>query len=110
MLHKNHRLTKPQFSQAYAKGKKFHFTHLTVVYVPATTFSGSVVVGKKVSKLAVKRNTLRRRIYARLGTFMRERAVTGIYIIILKPSFTSLSRTAADAFVAESIDAVLQKA
>jgi ribonuclease P protein component len=110
MLKKTQRLTTSQFDQFFASGKRNHFTHLTIIYHPAKVLQGAAVVGKKVSKSAVRRNTLRRRVYARLAQVVMEKAVTGVFIIILKPSYNSLTRVAADEFLRESIVAVAQKA
>ncbi len=110
MLKKTHRLTKPQFDTYYQKGKKHHFAHLVVVTHPAPTFLGSVVVGKKVSKSAVRRNALRRRVYARLSQLHTELGLSGVYIVILKPGYNSLTRIAANELLTQSIVALEQKA
>jgi len=110
MLKKTNRLTKAQFDQYFKSGKKHHFSHLTIIYQPFPTLLGSVVVGKKVSKSAVRRNTLRRRVYARFTVLTSEKSTTGVFIIILKPTYNSLTRAAADEFLVESIEAILQTA
>ncbi|MEN9920280.1 MAG: Ribonuclease [Candidatus Parcubacteria bacterium] len=89
MLKKSERVARADFLQFFKTGRRFHSTHLTLVYVPHPTFHGSVVVSKKVSKLAVTRNKIRRRIYARLQTL---RAIGGVYIVHVKPSFSTLTK------------------
>jgi ribonuclease P protein component len=108
MLKKIHRLTRSQFTQYFQTGKRHYFEHLTIIYSPAPTFLCAVVVGKKVAKGAVRRNTLKRRIFARLAKIQKEYSPNGVVIIILKPSFNSLPRAAADEFTHKSIAAVLK--
>jgi ribonuclease P protein component len=108
MLKKSNRLSRTEFSEYFKTGKRYHFDHVTVVYSPAQTFLCAVVVSKKVSKGAVRRNTLKRRVYTRLAKFQKEDAATGVFIILLKPSFNSVVRTAADELVHKSIAAVLK--
>jgi ribonuclease P protein component len=108
MLKKANRLSRMQFTEYFRLGKRHHFEHLTVIYCPNLTFFAAVVVGKKVSKGAVRRNTLKRRVLARLAQVQKEWVVTGVFIIILKPSFNSLPRTAADEFFHKSIAGLLQ--
>lgn len=109
MLKKQDRLSKTEFDTYFASGKRFHFAHLTIIFSPFPSLRGTVVVGKKVSKSAIRRNTLRRRIYARLRLLGAEKDLKGVFIIITKPSYNSLSRVAADEFFTESIVAVQEK-
>jgi len=99
MLQKAQRLTRLAFDTFFKTGKRFHSPTLTVVYTPHKAFHGSVVVGKKVAKLAVRRNTIRRRIYDQLRTVVHDTGATGVYIVLVKPTFNSLTRTAARAEV-----------
>ena len=106
MLKKTNRLSRTQFTEYFKSGKRYHFDHLTILYSPAPTLLSAVVVSKKVAKSAVKRNTLKRRVFARLASIHKQQALSGVFIIILKPSFASLSRVAADELVHKSIAAV----
>jgi len=108
MLKKANRLSRTQFSKYFRLGKRHHFEHLTIIYSPTPTFGCAVVVGKKVAKGAVRRNTLKRRLLARIAQLQKESAVTGVFIIIIKPSFNSLPRAAADEFFHKSIAALIQ--
>jgi len=110
MLKKANRLSRTQFSEYFRSGKRHHFEHLTIIYSPAPTLRCAVVIGKKVAKGAVRRNTLKRRVFARLSQTQKEFASNGVFIIILKPSFNSLSRAAADEFFHKSIAGLLQSA
>jgi len=110
MLKKENRLSTAQFDSYFKKGKRFHFEHSTVIYHDYPTLLCAVVVGKKVSKIAVRRNTIRRRIYSRFTVCQKELSLVGVFIIIIKPSFNVLSRKAADEFVTQSIAATQQKA
>lgn len=90
MLNKEQRVSRVDFLSFLKSGKRFHSTHLTLIYSPFPTFHGSVVVSKKVSKQAVVRNTLRRRIYAQMQQL--KDTSPGVYIVMVKPGFASVSR------------------
>lgn len=92
MLKKSERLNRAAFSQYFAKGKRNHGTYTTIITSPAETFFASVVVGKKVFKLAHQRNSLRRRVYALVERYKKERNLTGVFIIITKPEAAKLSK------------------
>lgn len=92
MLRKTERLPRSAFLPFFKNGKRFHGPNLGIVYTPHQSFHASVVVSKKVSKLAVDRNTIRRRLYAQLR-LLRVRK-PGVYIVTVKPTFASLSRKA----------------
>lgn len=109
MLAKAARLSVAAFDQYFKIGKRFHFTHCTIIYSPSETLHGSVVVGKKVSKKAVTRNTIRRRVYAQLRTVCAAHGATGVFIIIIKPAYTSLSRKVALADINQHIAEVIKK-
>lgn len=110
MLKKSNRLKKADFDFVFKNGKRNHFPHLTVIYAPGDDLHASVVVGKKVAKSAVKRNLLRRRIYAQVHRQLVKNNVTGVFIILTKPSFATLPRKTANDFVVESIAAVQKSA
>lgn len=90
MFSKNERLGRAEFNTFFKSGRPYHGSVATILYTPGGKLKVSTVVGKKVSKLAVVRNKLRRRIYA---TLRRELGVkTGVFIVILKPKSVILSR------------------
>jgi len=60
MLKKTERLNRAAFSTYFASGKRTHGTYLTIITAPAETLLSSVVVGKKVSKKAPTRNSIKR--------------------------------------------------
>ena len=109
MLAKSARLSKKQFDEYFKTGKRFHFTHCTIIYTPLSSLHGSIVVGKKVSKKAVTRNTIRRRVYAQLRSVCDTNATTGVFIIIIKPAYTQLSRKAALVDISAHIAEVIKK-
>ncbi|KKT80543.1 MAG: hypothetical protein UW75_C0003G0003 [Parcubacteria group bacterium GW2011_GWF2_44_8] len=92
MLKKTERLNRAAFSTYFASGKRTHGTYLTIITAPAETLLSSVVVGKKVSKKAPTRNSIKRRIYAQLETLAKKVGYTGVVIIIAKPDTAKLSR------------------
>lgn len=86
MLKKRDRLTKKQFDAYFASGKRFHSPLVQLIYTPLTSFHGAAVAGKKVSKKAVERNTVRRRLYAALYALKKETNLQGVFIMIAKPA------------------------
>lgn len=86
MLKKKERLTKKEFDRFFSSGRRHHSPSLTLIHSSDQTFHGAVVVGKKVFKKAVLRNQLRRRLYNILYRLSREHSLTGVYIILTKPS------------------------
>ncbi|MCA9357123.1 ribonuclease P protein component [Candidatus Nomurabacteria bacterium] len=103
MFKKAERLTKKQFDNFFKTGKRFQFQHLTIIYSQHPSLHASVVVGKKVSKQAVRRNALRRRIYARLRSEVKAKDSIGVFIVIVKPTYNAIGRVAADEFLTASI-------
>lgn len=65
-------------------GKRAHSPLYTIVYSPSPTFHASVVVSKKVARLAVDRNKIRRRIYDILRRYQSRTGVTGVCIVLTK--------------------------
>lgn len=94
MLAKKERLDRKEFDRFFASGRRFHTKNLQLIYSPHPTFHGSVVVGKKVFKLAVRRNRLRRQLYAALYQVKVRDERTGVYIVLAKPSAGTLSKNA----------------
>lgn len=93
MFKKNERLNRTAFTQYFKTGRRFQSPHLTLVYSSGLPLQVSAVVGKKVSKLAVGRNRIRRRLYAATRRFIDvEGSGTGIHIIIAKPTAMRLTR------------------
>lgn len=109
MLKKTERLSKKEFSEYFKQGKRFQFPELTIIYTPASTLHASVVVSKKVAKQAVKRNLLRRRVYATLRQTMKSAEQTGVFIVVVKPGLTAFSRKSAGEVVRKNIASVLEK-
>lgn len=102
MLKKTQRVQRADFAGFLKNGKRFHSTHITIIFTSFPTFHASVVVSKKVSKLAVTRNTLRRRVYAKLAT-VKNKDKTGVFIAVLKPSFATLTKKMAQEEVTQLI-------
>ena len=103
MLARPQRLSTKQFDQYFKSGRRWHFVNCTIIYTPLPTLHGSVVVGKKVSKQAVTRNTIRRRVYAQLRQVCSVTNTSGVFIINIKPSYTALTRKAAQLEIATNI-------
>lgn len=92
MLQKKNRLSTAAFDQFFKTGKRRHSPNLQVIHVEQAEFHGSAVVGKKVFKEAVKRNRLRRQLYAVLYRLMKAQQLSGVTIIIAKPSAKQMPR------------------
>ncbi len=105
MLAKQNRLSRTDFSKYFKTGKRTHSPAATLIISPNKEFHGAVVVSKKVSKLAVKRNTLRRRVYTQLYNAYKNKK-TGVFIIILKPQFADLTRQKQHQSIKDLIDQV----
>ena len=101
MFNKTERLSRTAFTEFFKTGRRFQTAALTLVYSPAPKLGVASVVGKKVSKLAVGRNRIRRRLYAGLQrSFDATSVTTGVYIVIAKPAAVTYSR---DALVKELV-------
>lgn len=105
MLAKQHRLTRDEFSKYFKTGIRTHSPHATLIVSPHHSFHGAVVVSKKVSKKAVVRNKIRRRVYAQLYNTYKNKN-TGVYIVIIKPSFNQLTKQAQHQAIGELIEQV----
>ena len=94
MLKKGERLSRKDFATYFKGGKRLHADCATLIFHPHPTFHGSVVVSKKVSKQAVTRNTVRRRVYAQLYGLKTEHK-KGVWIVLIKPPYTLLTKQSA---------------
>lgn len=92
MLSRSQRLTRAQFENYFKTGKRYHTKHLQLIYSPTTNCSAAVVVGKKVSKKAVTRNSIRRCLYGVVYRSCVAKEKAGVYIIIAKPTVRILTR------------------
>lgn len=102
MIAKSQRLNRVDFSNYFKTGKRFHSPTITIVYTPHNTFHASVVVGKKVATAAVRRNKIRRRIYELLRQ-QHTAGVIGIFIVIVKPPFNTLTKQQAHQAILELV-------
>jgi ribonuclease P protein component len=95
MFSAKERLSRATFTEYFKSGRRFQTPALTLVYSSTVVFGVSTVVGKKVSKLAVGRNRVRRRLYAGMRRSFTERGVvSGVYIVIAKPLAATYTRAA----------------
>lgn len=114
MFKKQQRLTRPEFTHYFACGQRHHFTHYTILTAPlrggGAPYQVAVVVGKKVAKRAVRRNRLRRRVYAVTRAVLASTDFTGAMVILIKPAFASLPRRQADTILGKSIADIAKSA
>jgi ribonuclease P protein component len=108
MLKKSERVSRKEFMAHYHQGKKLHSTNLSVAISPTPTFHGSVVVSKKVAKLAVERNSMRRRIYGELRQLRVVRPAT--YIVMVRPEYVKLTKREAKAELESLIGRIVKSA
>jgi ribonuclease P protein component len=73
------------------QGRKVHMPGLLLVHRAAPAYKVAVVVGKKVTRSAVARNTLKRRLYATLYDMRVSKMPSGHTIIIAKPAANAYS-------------------
>lgn len=105
MFKKSERLDRTAFTQYFKIGKRSQTEYFTLIYTPALIRAVAVVVGKKVYKGAVDRNTLRRRVYAAARTNIGS---TGVYVIIAKPTSKNLAQPEIAPAVATLLATVLK--
>tara|TARA_B100000508_G_scaffold78473_1_gene61024 strand:+ start:21221 stop:21553 length:333 start_codon:yes stop_codon:yes gene_type:complete len=110
MFRKKERLNRSDFDHYFKIGERHHFPEVTIITSKSENRQVAVVVGKKVSKSAVRRNILRRRVYSLLRSELGNSSYQGVIIIILKPKFNSLTKSAAAEIVCESIAEVVKSA
>ena len=108
MLKKKERLKRKEFDEVFARGKRLHSPIVQLIYAPSDTFHGAAVVGKKVYKKAVDRNSLRRRLYGLLYTVLRPASPLGTYILIAKPQIAQLPRKEVQTAVRELLEKALR--
>lgn len=108
MFKKRERLNRSEFSHYFEIGLRKHSKYLTFIILPSPTRKVAVVVGKKVAKSAVKRNTIRRRVYAVLRKQLQN--YHGVFIVLVKPSLAALPRKAAELEVITAIAQVTKSA
>lgn len=109
MFKKAERLNSSEFLEFFKSGTKHQFTHFTIITHPHTSLKTAVVVGKKVSKLAIKRNIFKRRVYNSLRLMLNNNNLKYAIIVILKPSYNTLPRKMANIEFQESFKQLLNK-
>lgn len=80
-----------------------------MVYAWNDTFHASVVVSKKVARLAVARNKIRRRIYDIVRNYKSHTNGQGVYIFVAKAPVVKNSFDVLKQEVHTSMDSVIKK-
>lgn len=91
MLPKNRRISRNDLKQASGLGKSLNSSHffIKVIHTDTPTSKFAVSVSKKVSKLAVVRNKVRRRVYSAIrNQFLGLKPA--FYIVSAKPGADKL--------------------
>ncbi len=108
MFKKTKRLTQSEFSEYFKIGKRHNSPAFTIVTHPLPSLKVSVVVGKKVAKSAVKRNLIKRRVYASLRRELVGSEFSGVLIVLIKPSYNDFNRKTADAALLQAFAQVVK--
>ncbi|MFH1472852.1 MAG: ribonuclease P protein component [bacterium] len=86
MLPKSKRIPRKLFKQILKNKRHFNSNHFSLVIFPnSSTARFGVSVAKKVSKKAVTRNKIRRRVYSAIRNFITE-IKPGLYLVVVKPN------------------------
>lgn len=90
MLKKEFRLTRKEFNGVFRKGRYFSFEDFTITYSKTGKAYARFAVscGLKISKKAVERNLIRRRIYE-IIRLNYDTIPQGDYLVLVKPSILS---------------------
>jgi ribonuclease P protein component len=110
MFKKTERLSRSEFSDYFNAGKKHYTPQVTIITHPLPSRKVAVVVGKKVAKSAVRRNALKRRVFAVLRSELTRTDYRGVVIVILKPACNSLPRSTMADIIQKAIAQVLKSA
>ena len=102
MFKKSQRLSEREFGAYFKAGKRVHTPHFTFITAPAPSRKVAVVVSKKVAKHAVRRNALRRQVYAILRAALQDVAPE-VLIVIVKPPVQTLPRKQLAAVLRQAI-------
>ncbi|MBX4189566.1 ribonuclease P protein component [Candidatus Parcubacteria bacterium] len=83
MLAKGRRIPRSLFPSLLNSRRFAHSTHFSLRFAPGETTRVAVSVSKKVSKSAVERNAIRRRVYAALSTKL-DKMPKGFFLFVAK--------------------------
>jgi ribonuclease P protein component len=109
MLPKKERLSRVAFNRFFSVGKRQHTPSLQVVFAPNPGLHVSVVVSKKIAKLAVTRNRIRRRIYDIVRKFRTKKEVRGVFIFMVKSPVVKMKYDELKLEVLEALESILMK-
>jgi ribonuclease P protein component len=91
MLKKIHRINKTRdFQKVYRTGKTVHTPALVIKFLQSPKFRAAFVVNKKVSKLAVERNRIKRAVREEVRLLMPS-LIVGDYMLVAKQTATGFS-------------------
>ena len=93
MLKKNHKLKRADFEMVFKKGKVLHSPNFSIRAIKVDSwneFAFSVVVSKKVARLATARNRNKRKVYLALKKAFCEISNPSVGVIILKKDLSSI--------------------
>lgn len=82
MFKKRNRMTRVEFMYFFDTTQRVHSPSFEIRYTPNPSLKVAAVVSKKVAKLSVTRNRIRRQLYHVLKEMLLH--TTGAYIVIVK--------------------------
>jgi len=92
MLKASARLSREEFMKAFKGARRVRFPGIQVLYSPDSSFKVSAVVSKKIASTAVRRNYMRRSVYAAARDWYTSAPhATGTYIFVLQSDAKSIS-------------------
>lgn len=83
MLKKQFRLNLRNEAGFFLNCKKIHNPQFSFLYLPGETFKATIVVSKKVSSLATKRNAVKRKFSQALQELLKDFEKTNIKLVIV---------------------------
>ncbi len=109
MLPKKERLSRAEFNRFFSVGKRQHTPSLQIVFAVDSGLHVSVVVSKKIAKLAVTRNRIRRRIYDIVRNYRTKENVHGVFIFMVKSPVVKMKYEELKVEVIDALGTILKK-
>lgn len=83
MLPQKYRLSRDEIDDVMRRGKSLKGRYLAIKYLNESSVKTAVVVSKKVSKGAIKRNKVKRNIREVVRRFIKEDEISNSHVVIM---------------------------